>query len=116
MGQHRRNYTDDYKAAAVERLYEPGATQGSVAKGLGITGTQVKTWRLEIEVFGSVEAKRRQKTDAAERVRLRKDNKRLGPVEIHRVRMIVAPMWIIASKLVSVLHARIAIRLNSVSF
>jgi len=32
MGQQRRKYTDDYKAAAVERLYEPGATQGSVAK------------------------------------------------------------------------------------
>ena len=48
MGQHRRKYTDDYKAAAVEQLYEPGAPQGSVAKGLGITGTQVKTWRLEI--------------------------------------------------------------------
>ena len=40
----------------------------------------------------------------------------LGPVEIHRVRMIVAPMWIMASKLISVLHARIAIRLNSLSF
>lgn len=46
MGQLRRKYTDDYKAAAVERLYEPGATQGSVAKELGITGTQLKTWRL----------------------------------------------------------------------
>ena len=41
---------------------------------------------------------------------------RLGPVEIHRVRIIVAPMWIMASKLVSVLQARIAIRLNSLSF
>ena len=42
--------------------------------------------------------------------------KLLGPVEIHRVRIIVAPMWIMASKLVSVLQARIAIRLNSLSF
>lgn len=38
MGQQRRKYTDDYKAAAVERLYEPGATQGSVTKELGIYG------------------------------------------------------------------------------
>ena len=37
MGQHRRTYTDDFKAGAVDRLYEPGATQGSVAKELGIT-------------------------------------------------------------------------------
>ena len=59
-------------------MYEPGATQGSVAKELGITGTQLKTWRLGIEAFGSVEAKRRQQADAAELLRLRKDNKRLA--------------------------------------
>ena len=35
-------------------------------------------WRLEIEAFGSVEAKRRQQADAAELLRLRKDNKRLA--------------------------------------
>ena len=46
MGQHQRTYTDDFKAGAVDRLYEPGATQGSVAKELGITGTQLKSWRL----------------------------------------------------------------------
>ncbi|WIY23894.1 hypothetical protein [Parasedimentitalea psychrophila] len=45
---------------------------------LGITGTQLKTWRLEVETFGSTEAKRRQKADAIELVRLRKENKRLA--------------------------------------
>ena len=85
MGQNRRNYTDGYKAAAVERLYEPGATRGSVAKELGITGTQLKSWRLEIEAFGSAEAKRRQQADAAELARLSKENKRLTEeVEILR--------------------------------
>ena len=49
MGQHRRTYTDEFKAGAVDRLYEPGVTQGSVAKELGITGTQLKTWRLEMK-------------------------------------------------------------------
>ena len=79
MGQHRRKYTDDYKAAAVERLYEPRATQGSGSKELGMTGTRLKTWRLEIEAFGSVEAKLDlSRFDAAELVRLRKDNKRLA--------------------------------------
>jgi transposase len=78
MGRPRRKYTDDYKAAAVERLYEPGATQGGVAKELGIAGTQLKTWRLEIEAFGSTEAKRRASADSAELVRLRKENKRLA--------------------------------------
>jgi transposase len=78
MGQHRRTYSEEFKAGAVDRLHEPGATQGSVSKELGITGTQLETWRLEIEAFGSVEAKCRQKADAAELDRLRKENKRLA--------------------------------------
>jgi len=75
--EQRRHYTDEFKAAAVDHLYEPGATKGSVAKELGITGTQLKTWRLEIEAFGSAETKRRQKSDATELQRPRKENKRL---------------------------------------
>jgi hypothetical protein len=39
---------------------------------------QLKSWRLEIEAFGSPEAKRHQKADAAELDRLHKDNKRLA--------------------------------------
>ena len=35
-----------------------------------------QSWRLEIEAFGSAEAKRRQQSDAAELIRLRKENKR----------------------------------------
>ena len=66
MGQHRRNYTEEFKAGSVDRLYEPGATLGSVAKEFRITGTVLKAWRLEIEAFGSAEPKRRQKADAAE--------------------------------------------------
>ena len=39
-------------------------------------GTQLKTWRLEIEAFGSMEAKRRKEADSAELERLRKENNR----------------------------------------
>ena len=49
-----------------------------MAKELGITGTQLKAWRLEIEASSSAKAKRRQQTDAAELARLRKENKRLS--------------------------------------
>jgi transposase len=42
MGQHPRKYTDEIKAAAVERLYVFWATKGSVGKELGFTGTQLK--------------------------------------------------------------------------
>ncbi|KIC23569.1 MULTISPECIES: transposase [unclassified Leisingera] len=77
MGQSRRTFTDEFKAAAVGRLYKPGATQGGVAKELGVTSSQLKTWRLEIEAAGSMAALRRQQADAAELDRLRKENKRL---------------------------------------
>ena len=77
MGQTRRTFTDEFKAAAVGRLYEPGATQSGVAKELGVTSSQLKTWRLEIEAAGSMAALRRQQADAAELDRLRKENKRL---------------------------------------
>ena len=62
MGQSRRTFTDEFKAAAVGQLYEPGATQGGVAKELGVTSSQLKTWRLEIEAAGSP---LRMRTDAA---------------------------------------------------
>lgn len=77
MGQSRRTFTDEFKAAAVGRLYKPGATQTGLAKELGVTSSQLKTWRLEIEAAGSMAALRRQQADAAELDRLRKENKRL---------------------------------------
>lgn len=77
MGQSKRTFTEEFKAAAVGRLYKPGATQGGVAKELGVTSSQLKTWRLEIEAAGSMAALRRQQADAAELDRLRKENKRL---------------------------------------
>ena len=59
------------------RLSEPGATHSSVAAELGVTPTQLKTWRLELEAAGSAAATAAQKAEAAELVQLRRDNKRL---------------------------------------
>ncbi|MBQ4823554.1 transposase [Leisingera sp. HS039] len=77
MGQSRRTFTVEFKAAAVGRLYKPGATQTGVARELGVTSSHLKTWRLEIEAAGSMAALRRQQADAAELDHLRKENKRL---------------------------------------
>ncbi len=49
----RRNFAPEYKAEAVERLNEPGASYGSVSADLGITPTQLKTWYLEQTAAGS---------------------------------------------------------------
>ncbi|WP_211595359.1 transposase [Paracoccus litorisediminis] len=53
------------------------ATQASVAQELGITSSQLKGWRLELEAAGSAEAVRRQKAEPAELAELRRENRRL---------------------------------------
>jgi transposase-like protein len=75
--QTRRRFSPDYKEEEVARLSEPGATHGSVAGELGITPTQLKTWRLELEAAGSGASIATQKAEAAELTQLRRDNKRL---------------------------------------
>lgn len=74
----RRRFTAEFKERAVARLSEPGATASGVAAELGITPTQLKTWRLEQEAAGSAEAIAHQKAEAAELRQLRRDVKRLG--------------------------------------
>ena len=74
----RRKFTPEYKAEAVERLREPGATYSSIASQLGVTATQLKTWYLELAAAGSENALARQKADAEELTRLRRENKRLA--------------------------------------
>ena len=74
----RRRFTREFKEQAVARLSMPGATQAGVAHELGITSSQLKSWRLELEAAGSVEAIRRQKAEAAELAELRRDAEQLG--------------------------------------
>ncbi|MEM6971733.1 MAG: transposase, partial [Pseudomonadota bacterium] len=61
--QPRRRFTPEFKEQAVARVSAPGATQSSVAKELGVTATQRKTWRLELEAAGSAAAMLRQKAE-----------------------------------------------------
>jgi transposase len=74
----RRTYTAEFKAAAVSRLLEAGEKPSVVSRELGVTLTQLKTWRLEQQAAGSAEALAAQKADAAELQRLRRENKRLA--------------------------------------
>lgn len=73
----RRRFTAEYKERAVARLSEAGAKASSVAAELGITPTQLKTWRLELEAAGSAAAMAQQKAEAAELRQLRRDVKAL---------------------------------------
>ena len=89
--QTRRRFSPEYKEQSVARLSQPGATHSSVAAELGVTPTQLKTWRLELEAAGSAAA---QKAEAAELVQLRRDNKRLTEeVEVLRKASAFFAQW-----------------------
>ena len=71
--QTRRWFSPECKEQSVARLSEVGAAHSSVAAELGITPTQLKTWRLELEAAGSVAVMATQKAEAAEPAQARKD-------------------------------------------
>ena len=90
----KRNFTREFKSQAVARLSEPGATQSGVAAELGITPTQLKTWRLELAAAGSAAAIAAQKAEAAELAQLRRENKRLKEeVEVMRKASAFFAQW-----------------------
>lgn len=51
--QTRQHFSAEHEEQPVARLSESDATHGSVAADLGVTSTQLKTWRLELETAGS---------------------------------------------------------------
>ncbi len=73
----RRRFTTEYKAEAVKRLEESGKALQAVADELGIHANQLRTWRNERLAVGSAEALARQKAEAAELARLRREVRRL---------------------------------------
>ncbi|MTH79482.1 transposase [Paracoccus aestuariivivens] len=60
----RRRFTAEFKERSVARLSKPDVTQAGVAQELGITSSQLKGWRLELEAAGSAEVVRRRKAEA----------------------------------------------------
>ena len=90
----RRRFTTEFKEQTVARLSMPGAAQAGVAQELGITSSQLKGWRLELEAAGSADAVRRQKAEAAELAELRRENRRLKEeVEVMRKASAFFAQW-----------------------
>ena len=73
----RRRFTAEYKGEAVKRLEESGKTLQQVADELGVHPNQLRGWRNERLAAGSAEALARQKAEAAELARLRREVRRL---------------------------------------
>ena len=76
MPRTRRRFTAEFKAEAVRLLEESGRPLQTVAKELGLHPNQLRTWRNEHLAAGSAEALARQKAEAAELARLRREVKR----------------------------------------
>jgi transposase len=77
QARKRRRFTAEYKAEAVERLEESGRSVQQVAAELGVHANQPRGWRNEQRAAGPAAALARQKAEAAELVRLRREVKRL---------------------------------------
>ena len=77
MPRTRRRFTGEFKAEAVRLLAESGRPLQAVAEELGIHPNQLRGWRNEHLAAGSAEALARQKAEAAELARLRRENRRL---------------------------------------
>jgi transposase len=77
MPRTRRRFTGEFEAEAVKLLEESGRPLQAAAEELGVHANQLRTWRNEHLAAGSAEALARQKAEAAELARLRRENKRL---------------------------------------
>jgi transposase len=77
MPRTRRRFTPEFKTEAVKLLEESGRPLQAVAEELGVHANQLGGWRIEHLAAGSAEALARQKAEAAELARLRRENKRL---------------------------------------
>jgi transposase len=77
MPRTRRRFTSEFKTEAVRLLEESGRPLQAIAEELGVPANQIRTWRNEHLAAGSAEALARQKAEAAELARLRRENKRL---------------------------------------
>ena len=77
MAKTRRRFTSEFKSEAVKLLRENGKPLQQVAAELGVHPNQLRGWRNEHLAAGSAEVLARQKAEAAELARLRREVKRL---------------------------------------
>ena len=77
MPRTRRRFTSEFKSEAVKLLEESGRPLQAVAGELGVHANQLRMWRNEHLAAGSAAALAKQKAEAAELARLRREVKRL---------------------------------------
>lgn len=75
----RPAFTEEFRREAVKRATQPGNTNASVAKELGVSAQQIYNWRrqfnrLSEKQFNSLNGVDLSKPDSAETRRLKKEN------------------------------------------
>ena len=81
----RRQFTPEFKAQAVQRLFESGKPLSEIATELGVSSGQLSQWRNEQLAAGSAEVLAARKAEQVETQRLKREVKRLEEeVEILR--------------------------------
>ena len=72
----RRNYTREFKLAAVRKVVEQGMSMAEVARDLAVHETLIRNWKAKFEAEGALRAPAGESQEA-ELQRLREENKRL---------------------------------------
>ncbi len=74
----RRNYSRDYKLAAVKKVVEQGLSYREVARDLGIRDTMIHSWRKVFEADGTLQAEIENNPSVESELKcLRKENRQL---------------------------------------
>lgn len=72
----RRNYTREFKLAAVRKVVEQGMSMAEVARDLSVHETLIRNWKTKFEAEGVLGAPAGESQEA-ELQRLREENRRL---------------------------------------
>lgn len=80
--KRRAAYTEEFRREAVKRAEQPGNTNASVGKELGVSAQQIYNWRrqfnrLSDKQFNTLNGVDMSKPDTAETRRLKKENAEL---------------------------------------
>jgi transposase len=77
MGEKRRQFDKDYKLSAVRLLESSDKPLELVARGLGISGSMLRRWRVQVGLNGSDYFGESGRQNRSEILRLRRENKAL---------------------------------------
>ena len=77
MSERRRQYDRDFKLSAVRLLEESDKPLEQVARGLGICGSMLRRWRVQVRERGAQSFSEAGRMERSEVLRLRRENKEL---------------------------------------